>query len=269
MRYTSAPGARVAANDNASIDYSNVSEGYIVAAYTGDPMKKCRLRVEQEAQHQLQHFTLPGDGQQKAIPLCYGDGDYKITVFQQVKDHSYKQILKLQPAVALSNPLIPWLYPNTYSEYGPGSICVQAANVACKGKQSNISCISAICKWICDNVEYDKLLAKQLAAVTSSWWLPDPDRVIREGKCICWGYSSLFAAMCRSQGIPCKICVGWAQSSYHAWNEVYSAITGNVAGINIKKEAWTRMDITLLDSTAPNVAQFISNDNNYNVEYYG
>ena len=37
---------------------------------------------------------------------------------------------------------------------------------------------------------------------------------------MCYDFSSLFAAMCRSEGIPCALTKGDAGSSYHAWNKV-------------------------------------------------
>jgi transglutaminase-like putative cysteine protease len=104
-----------------------------------------------------------------------------------------------------------------------------------------------------------------------SWWLPNPDTVVFEHKGICWGYASLFAAMCRSQGIPCKICVGWSQKSSHAWNTVYSKVNGDITGIQIVAKKWNRMDVTYMDMTrgSGKTVEYIANDSNYKVNYFG
>ena len=49
---------------------------------------------------------------------------------------------------------------------------------------------------------------------------------------MCYDFSSLFAAMCRSEGIPCALTKGYAGSSYHAWNKV------NLNG------SWYQIDLT-------------------------
>ena len=40
-------------------------------------------------------------------------------------------------------------------------------------------------------------------------------------KGICYDLASLFAAMCRSQGVPCKLTNGYVGNVYHAWDQVY------------------------------------------------
>jgi len=254
MLLPTAPGTLVKESVAAKIDYSNTNEGYITVSYHSDPMKKCRLRVEHEGGYQ--HFTIPSDGAAKVFPLCFGDGQYVITVYRQIEDVKYSTLLTFRVDVELSSPVIPWLYPNTYTDYGPHSVSVLTARQVCIGLKDDAKRVNAIRKWIANNIKYDRSLANQIAEGGMSWWLPDPDKVIWEGKCICWGYSSLFAAMCRSQGVPCRICVGRvAGGGLHAWNEVY---------IN---EIWMRMDLAFERSEA--ASQFISDDKNYTVEYYG
>ena len=55
---------------------------------------------------------------------------------------------------------------------------------------------------------------------------------LNSNKGICYDLASLFAAMCRSQDIPCTLTKGYAGSSYHAWNKV------NVSG------NWYQIDMT-------------------------
>jgi len=58
--------------------------------------------------------------------------------------------------------------------------------------------------------------------------LPNIDKTLTSGKGICYDFSSVFAAMLRSQGIPVKLVKGYTTNveGYHAWNEVYNSETG-------------------------------------------
>ena len=63
-------------------------------------------------------------------------------------------------------------------------------------------------------------------------YTPDTNAVLAARKGICYDFSALYAAMCRSQGIPCAIARGYLNGGYHAWNMVY--IDG----------AWNAVDMT-------------------------
>jgi len=266
MYYPSSPGIAIHKIPGASIDYSNITEGYLTVSYVGDPAKKCKLQVQYN--YLLQNFAVPIDGTAKVFPLCFSDGDYTIRLIKQIEGSRYGLVTSLNVKVALNSPFAPFLYPNTYSEYNPESLCVKKSAEICAGKTSDIDKIWVMYNWICDNTEYDYELAKRVQIET--WWLPDPDRVIREGKCICWGYSSLMAAMCRSQGIPCKIIVGIVKGGgLHAWNEVYSRSGGDIAGIIFKSDVWTRIDVTYMDVYNGKKAAFIMEYTNYTPEYNG
>ena len=83
-------------------------------------------------------------------------------------------------------------------------------------------------------------------------------------------YASLFAAMCRSQGIPARVEVGRiATGQLHAWNSVWLTSAGSVKGVTLKANSWTRLDITFMDQGGEAVAAFFQNDNNYTLQYCG
>ena len=248
--YPSAPGTAKKENAFAAIDYSNISEGYVTVRYVGDPAKRCKVRITKD--RRIQNFDVPGDGTPKVFPLTRGNGNYLIQVFQQVDSARYVLFATLNTDVTLRTPFVPFLYPNTYSDYGPNSKCVSLAYELCAGKKTDIDKLRAINDWIIKNIKYDIELAKRVQ--TEKWWLPCPDEVIETGKSICFGYASLLAAMCRSQGIPAKICVGMVKNAgKHAWNEVYI------------DKAWTHLDVTFA-AGSNNKALDTSN---YSVEYYG
>ena len=217
--YPSAPGIAVKGISIASLDYSNVAEGYVCAYYTGDPAKKCKIAIS--CGGKSQNFTVVAGGAVMVFPLCYGDGYYQIQLVQQVVDTQYKVIIKQMMDVKLRTPFVPFLYPSVYADYKPASKCVAKAAELCKGKATAVDKFKAIEAWIVKNIKYDHALATRVQ--TETWWLPDPDEVLSEGKSICFGYASLLAAMCRSQDIPAKVAVGTATAliGKHAWNEVF------------------------------------------------
>lgn len=79
---------------------------------------------------------------------------------------------------------------------------------------------------------YDTKLADEITSGKVSKYIPDTSATLNSSKGICYDLSSLFAAMCRSQSIPCSLTKGYAGRSYHAWNKV------NVDG------AWYQIDLT-------------------------
>ena len=257
---------RVFKNNETSIDYNNTSEGYISVAYTGDADKKCKLQIRKDGQ--MQNFTVQRDA--KAFPLCFWDGRYTAMIAQQIEGTRYKSLVTLPFDVNLRTPFVPWLNQNTYCDYGPDSTCVRVAAGISRAFSGDVRRITGIYQWIIGNIEYDYALAKKIREKNMTWWLPEPDGVIEAGKSICWGYSSLFAAMCRSQGIPCKIVVGPVKGTgNHAWNEVYSRKPGIVNGLAIQANAWSRLDLTFMDTSRGGAAAFVREDTNYTAEYYG
>jgi transglutaminase-like putative cysteine protease len=63
----------------------------------------------------------------------------------------------------------------------------------------------------------------------STSYIPDINETFKSGKGICYDFSSLFAAMLRSAGIPAKLVKGYTDNAvgYHAWNEVYDSAAGS------------------------------------------
>jgi len=251
----------------AVIDYSNTADGYILVSHDGADSKKRIFRING------QKFTLPLDGREKTLPLCFGDGTYALELFRQIDGNRYSVLTKMSIDVKLKSEFEPYLRPNTYCEYTADSKCVAVAAEVCKGITSDFAKFEKIYWYILDTVEYDTELAKKISNAPSgeySWWLPEPDSVIMRGKGICWEYASLCAAMCRSQGIPCKICVGHA-GGYHAWNDIFLKVGGELHNVHYRTNDWSRTDLTYLDSSKGNIniAQMIMTDNKYTIDYYG
>ena len=92
--------------------------------------------------------------------------------------------------------------------------------------------VTAIYNYIAGHYTYDTKLASDITSGKVSKYIPDTAATLNSNKGICYDLASLFAAMCRSQDIPCTLTKGYVGSSYHAWNKV------NVSG------NWYQIDMT-------------------------
>ena len=80
--------------------------------------------------------------------------------------------------------------------------------------------VIAIYNYMASRYTYDNKLANEITSGKITKYIPDTAATLKGTTGICYDFSSLFAAMCRSQGIPCALTKGYAGSSYHAWNKV-------------------------------------------------
>jgi len=249
------------------IDTTATSNGYVTVSYESD--KACKARVKFGDKYQ--NFSIPNDGTPKVLPLCSGNGAYSIILYRHQTGTTYLPVFSKYVQVALSSPFAPYLHTNTYCEYTKDSLCYKIAQTITANAHSDMEMFSRIYWWIINNIEYDKDLAERVQAET--WWLPYPDDVVNTHKSICWGYTSLCAAMCRAVAIPCKMCVGTPKDSgRHAWTEVYLNTGGEIQGIRYMPNAYSRTDLTWMDSSNGNkyVAEFIMDDSNFeNIDYLG
>ena len=95
-------------------------------------------------------------------------------------------------------------------------------------------------------------------------------KTLATGKGICFDYAALMVGMLRSQGVPCKLVVGYAGKEYHAWVSVWTEESGWVDGaIFFDGSTWQRMDPTYISSGKNSAAiqKYVGNGSNYNAMY--
>jgi transglutaminase-like putative cysteine protease len=149
-------------------------------------------------------------------------------------------------------------------ENAPNTIAKAAELTA--GKTDVLEKVQAVYDYVVDTLTYDR--AK--AATVKSGYLPDLDAVLAKKTGICFDYASLMTGMLRSQGVPCKLVVGYSGTVYHAWINVYSEETGWVDGsIYFDGNAWQRMDPTFASSgkKSASIMKYIGNGSNYTAKY--
>ena len=108
----------------------------------------------------------------------------------------------------------------------------ELADEICAGCETDKEKVRAIYQWIMHNFEYnyDYYAFIQYFNVRQT---------LRTHKGVCYDFSNLFAALCRSQSIPCCVVDGisYATAAQHTWNRVYY------------NNAWWDVDVTN-DTTA-------------------
>lgn len=231
--------------------------------YIGSTQSRLKAQVQGPATTYTYNITV---GEWTVFPLSDGDGDYQIKVFENISDNRYALILSVSTNVALKNEFAPFLYPNQYVNYENATQTIATAELLTQSQTDLLGKVESVYNYVVDNISYDN----EKAATVQSGYLPDLDHVLTTGKGICFDYASLMTGMLRSQGIPCKLVVGYAGSAYHAWISVWSEETGWVDGaVFFDGTTWQRMDPTFASTgnKDSSIMEFIGDGTNYTEKY--
>lgn len=263
IKMPEATGEKAVTGENAEFDYSFAEEGYISAVYSGSAAgAKIRIKC---GDVQYDH-NLSAGGKREFFPLM-GGGSYDVKIYEQFSGSKYKLVAEGSFEATVKDGTKTYRYPNKYVNYNGSSACVKKAAEVCAGAKDDVERIALIFGYITENITYDK----QLAATVQSGYVPDPDSTLSKGKGICFDYASLFAAMCRSQSIPARLVIGYAEPDiYHAWNEVYTEETGWITPeLFLRKKGYNIADATFYAGTPDKekISAYISDEGNYSALY--
>ena len=260
-----ASGKHVTKNSKAEIDYSNKEDGYIMVRYLQRTTKQLRVIVKgpNEAQYT---YTLKSSGDYEVFPLSDGNGNYTVSVYEQIEGTKYSTANTASFSTTLNDEFAPFIRPNQYVNYNADNYAVSKAAELVAGATDMHEAISSIYNYVIGHLSYDKVLA----ANVQSGYLPDIDEVLRREKGICFDYASVMTAMLRSQGILTKLVVGYAGQAYHAWINVYSEDEGWINEvIFFDGEAWKLMDPTFASTgnQSSSVMNYIGDGKNYSAKF--
>lgn len=264
MLLPQASGTKVQSNAKAAIDYSNTADGYVMVKYTAATSQK--LKVIVKGPKTTYTYNLAADKAWDTYPLSDGSGAYTIGVYENVSGTKYAGVLSQSISVTLKDEFAPFVRPNQYVDYENAPKTVAKAAELVSGKTKELDKVQAVYNFVVKNIKYDK----QLAATVKSGYLPVLDTVLEKKTGICFDYAALMAGMLRSQGIPCKLVVGYAGQTYHAWISVYTEENGWVEGVvYFDGTSWQRMDPTFASTgnQSSTVMQYIGDGRNYTVKY--
>lgn len=258
------PGYAEKRNSKAIIDYSNTRDGYVMCWYSGQNDK--RIKVQIKTSTNTYTYNLPHDTW-VTFPLSEGNTTYKVTIFENTTGTKYATCLSQSFEATLGDEFAPFIRPNQYVNYENAAATVSQAANLCTGIYDPLAKVEVIYDYVINTLTYDK----QFAATVQSGYLPDLDAVLTSQKGICFDYAALMTGMLRSQGVPCKLVVGYAGTAYHAWISVYSDSTGWIDGaIYFDGQAWQRMDPTFASTgnSSAAILKYIGDGSNYTAKYF-
>ena len=206
---TSAPGTLAKKNDKAVVDYSNTKDGYVMVQYTAQTDKRLKAQVKGPTTTYTYNLTA---GSWATFPLSDGNGRYQVTVYQNTEGSKYAAVVSAAFDAAMTDEFAPFTHPNQYVNYAEAPNTVAKAAELTKGVTDPLKKVELVYNYVVKNITYDK----ELAASVKSGYLPVLDTVLAKKTGICFDYAALMTGMLRSQGVPCKLVVGYAGTAYHA-----------------------------------------------------
>lgn len=259
-----ASGVRVKKTDSAAIDYSNTQDGYIMARYAAKTAKKLKVQVTGPG-GTTYTYDLTG-GTWATLPLSGGSGSYQATIYLNLSGARYSTVVSTGFSASLKDQFAPFVRPNQYVNYADAPKTVAMARSLCGSMRDPLDKVKAVYSYVVKTLTYDR----QQAATVKSGYLPVLDTVLTRQRGICFDYAALMTAMLRSQGIPCKLVIGYAGTAYHAWISVYSETDGWItAAIYFDGEKWQRMDPTFASTgkQSESIMKYIGDGSHYTEKY--
>lgn len=258
----SADGTAETHNAYGSIDYSNASEGYIMARYTGTcPKVKMQIKFPGAVTYT---YNLVGN-EYEAFPLSSGSGTYEITILENAVDTSYLISLTTSIDVQITNTYGPFLYPNQYCMFTSSSQTVKKASELSEDANNDLDVVANIYNYVINSITYDY----EKAQTVPSGYTANVDEILASGTGICLDYAAVMTCMLRSQQIPTRLEVGYVGDAYHAWISTYIKDVGWVNGIvQFDGTSWKLMDPTFAaNSSERDLREFIGDGSGYIVKY--
>ena len=246
----------------AAVDYSNTADGYVMVRFLEDTEK--RLKVLLKGPATTYNYNLQ-PGEWTVFPLSDGNGSYQIGIYENTTGSKYAAVLSVSFDVQLQDEFAPFLRPNQYVDYAAAENTVNLGMELTAGLEDPLDKVAAVYDYVVENFTYDY----EKADSVKSGYLPDLDEILELKKGICFDYAAVMTAMLRSQEIPCKLVVGYAGETYHAWISVWTAENGWIDGIIFfDGQVWKRMDPTFASSAnrSAEIMDFIEHGN-YRVKY--
>ena len=207
----------------------------------------------------------PAPGQFVNTMPEYEEGDTKETILKKVEENisgtNYATCLYADLEVQITDTFGPFLYPNQYVNFNADSKVVTKGQELADGASSDLEVITRVYDYITQNITYDHVKASD----PPTGYTSDVDAILTSGTGICLDYAAVMASMLRSQRIPTRLEVGYAQDAYHAWISIYTADTGWLNGIiEFDGNVWTLVDPTFGANTDDKaLKKFIGDGTNY------
>jgi len=207
-------GISIIASGGVSIDTSSSDEGVVLVNYNKSFTTKVKAIVKKGDIQYVYDIT----SATTALPLQMGNGEYTISVHENVSGASYNTVST--STVTETNLSDQDVYTCSIQmvDYENNMGVLSGVNSLLANASSDAEKVQIAYEYMTTNFSYDT----EKAASVQSGYIPNLSEFISAGKGICYDYSSLFAAILRSNEIPTKLVMGYSNTanSYHAWNQV-------------------------------------------------
>ncbi len=202
-----------------NFDNSKAEQGTVGARYTPSSQKRIKTRVQNSADKY--DYDLFGREKFEYFPLQLGEGEYKISIFENVTANRYRQVKIQSIKAAIKNALDVFKASVQTVNWNPEMDIIIKAEELTKNLKTDKEKVIAIYGFVVDTFSYDY---DKINSIDTTY-VPDIVKVYQDKKGICYDYSAVLASMLRSQNIPAKLIKGYSDliNGYHAWNEVYLA----------------------------------------------
>ena len=198
-------------------DLEDVSRGIIHITYKGTLSKRVKVIIEKGDKKYT--YDINSEGKTESFPLQLGNGTYKVKILENTTGNAYRIVTSQTVEVKLQEDNIVFLNAIQNINWSVDMQAVKNAVELTKKTKDLQEKAKLLYSHMVGQYTYDY---NKLAKLPSTY-LPIIDDTFLEKKGICYDFSSLYAAMLRSQGIPSKLIKGYTPNAegYHAWNEVY------------------------------------------------
>lgn len=258
-----APGTLTAGNEYATVDYSNATDGYIMVDYLGSVSK---VKLQLTGPNSVT-YTYDLTNGYAAFPLTSGDGDYTISVCENIEGTKYALSFTTTLSFSGISEFGPYLYPSQYVNFNSSLKTIEKAKELADNCYSDLDVVSNVYNYVIDNITYDYDKANSV----KSGYISSVDEILENGTGICLDYSCVMTSMLRCERIPTRLEVGYVGEDmlYHAWISVYLEEVGWVNGIiQFNGYEWSLMDPTFGASTSDEtLKEYIGTGDNYSVKY--
>lgn len=197
------------------IDTRNANNGFVTIHNTSSSRMKIGICYNKNNE-----IFLDCPNGKSNFALEQGSGTYIVTLYRCVSGTTYTEVAKNTVTATIKDQFAVYKVATAEVAFTANDAVSKKVDELCRNKKTADKVV-AIWNFIRDRYQYDYAFAKKITSGEVKQYTPDPNTVLSANKGICYDFASLFAAMCRTEGIPCKIVKGYVGNTYHAWNQVY------------------------------------------------
>ncbi|MBQ8263763.1 MAG: transglutaminase domain-containing protein [Clostridia bacterium] len=232
-----------------TIDTSTASEGFFTVEYAASESLKMKVGITFKGETTYHNYY---PNTECTYTFDEGNGSYLIELYRNVYGTKYKRVTSTRVNVKIEDKMAPYCASTSEINFAENPAVVAKAAELCEGLDTVDEKIIAMHNYMAKNFRYDYKFAAAVRSGAVTNYTPDTAVTLTTKRGVCYDFSALFAAMCRSQGIPCAMAKGYSGDYYHAWNMVWVDgewiavdMTNSVARRNFRADELSECTVSL------------------------